>query len=751
MTTSPLSPGVYSAEEQTAPTQIPPNGETILSFIGLAEMGPVDVCTEVRGDFEAFKRLFGGYRSWNLATLGAIRQAFDNGAESVRFTRTCHHTDPSDPATATCAKGTVSLSTSSLVAGSGTVLSSIAAPYNLEPGDTLIVDRDALGQATATFNATAGTRTCANNGPYVLTNGMTLTVAVDGGAVQTVTFTTGQFVAIGAATPAEVAAAINGSLVGGRADVSGSAVRITSDKRGTSSGVNVTGGTANTPLGFVTGNSAGTGNVANIDAVSAAEVKTVVEAAVSGVTVTNVSGYQRITSSTSGGSSMVQVVAGSTADDEMGFDNAVHNGFAAGTHPTLRVDAKWAGAYASEIRPLVAAPSNGVSGFFDLSIQRNGVTVERFPNVTMAAGDVRYVETIVNDGETGSRLVAVENLAAPVASPNNVPANGLGAALSGGSDGLASLDDNDFVGGSSANGRVGLKTFNASKPDHIAAPERATPVVHVAMVTWCATDMEGKCNPVLDAPAGYSDAQIKTYFETTAGLKGLSEHGFFYWPRIKVANPSKAVFGQDDQVVVPPSGMVMGIKYRINALRAGGQFDQPAGSDPLYLPRNVLGLESTLGNEKAVRDQLSPLGINIIRNAGQAGPVFIDGTDPLSQSGSWPSFGQRAGISWVRKQLEIFLEVFTHRNITPELLRDQKTVMENFLRAITDGGMLASRVYSEAFFIDNGPALNKPSTKRAKMTRARIGIATAYPNKFTIFTVGGDTRALEAELAAEAS
>jgi hypothetical protein len=530
-------------------------------------------------------------------------------------------------------------------------------------------------------------------------------------------------------------------------------VRITSDKLGTSSGVNVSGGTANTPLNFTTGNSPGTGNVANIDAVSAAEVKTVVEAAVSGVTVTNVGGYQRITSNTSGGSSMVQVVSSSTADDEMGFDNAVHNGFAAGAHNTLRLDGKWAGAYAAEVRPLVAAASNGVAGFFNLALQRNGVTVESFVNVTMTSTDPRYVETIVNNEETGSRLVAAVNLNAPVASPNNIPATGLGAALSGGSDGLSSLDDNDFVGGSSANGRVGLKTWNVVKPDLVASPERATPVVQVAMVTWCATDMEGKCNAVLDTPAGYSDTQVKTYFESTSGLKGLSEHGFFNWPRIEVANPNKSIFGQADRVVVPPSGTVMGIKYRINTLRNGGQFDQPAGSAPDYLPRNVLGLETTLANEKSVRDKLCPLGINVIRKAGSSGqgPVFIDGTEPLLQTGNWPSFGQRAGISWLRKQIEDYLEVYGHRNITPELLRDQKTSMENFMRAITDGGALASRVYSEAFFIDNGPALNKPSTKRAKMTRARIGVATAYPNTFTVFTVGPDNRALEAELAAEAS
>lgn len=746
MTQPLLAPGVYSSEEQTAPVTIPANSETAIAIIGLAEMGPVDVATEVRGDVDDFIRIFGGYRTWCLASIATVRKAFEDGASVVYFTRTCHHSDVTDPATATCAKGTRTINTSTLLAGSGTVLGSIAAPYNLEPGDTIIVDRDALGQATATFNATAATRT-GSNGPFALTNGQTLLVAFDGGAAQTVTFTTSQFVSIGAATAAEVAAAINGVVTGGRASVSGSAVKLDSDRRGTGSGVNVSGGTANGALGFTTGNVAGTGNVSNIDAVTSAEVKTVVEAAVSGVTVTNESGQQRITSNTSGGSSMVQVVATSTADDELGLDNAVHTGYAAGAQGTLRVDAKWPGSYAAELRPLVAAPSNGVTGFFNLSIQRNGVTVESFANLTMDATSDRYVETIVNNAETGSRLVVVDDLAAPVAYPNNAPATGLAAALSGGSDGLGSLDDNDFVGGSSANGRVGLRTFDVIRPDLLSCPERATPVMHNAMVTYCAVNMDGKCNPVLDPPAGYSDEQIKTYFETTAALKGLSEHCFFYWPRIKVANPNKAIFGQDDLVTIPPSGMVMGLAARVAQAKAGGQFDQPAGSAAPYRPRNVLGLETKLVNEKPVRNKLSTLGINCIRNSGFNGPVFIDGSNNALQTGSWPSVGQRIGISWARKQIDTFLEAYVHRGITDILLRDQKTTVEEFLKAITDGGALASSKYSEAFFVDFGAGLNRASTKRAKTTRGRVGIATAYPNQFIVISVGPDNRALEAELA----
>jgi hypothetical protein len=98
----------------------------------------------------------------------------------------------------------------------------------------------------------------ANGEPYALVNGQTLTVEVDGGAVQTATFNTGDFAAIGAALAAEVAVVINTDITGVTATDAGGDVRIESDDAGGStSSVEVTGGTANAALGFSTTEVAG--------------------------------------------------------------------------------------------------------------------------------------------------------------------------------------------------------------------------------------------------------------------------------------------------------------------------------------------------------------------------------------------------------------------------------------------------------------------------------------------------------------
>lgn len=743
-----LAPGVYSHEEEPAPVTIPTQVQTVGAMVGLSEMGPMDGTPTTSVDFPDWQRQHGGYTSWNLASVASVKKFFEDGGQLLRFARTCHHSDPSDPNSKTSAKATKTIQTSALSAGSGSVLSTNAAPYNLEPGDTLVVGRDALGNATATFNAAVAER-ASGNAPFALSNNQNLTLSVNGGPVQTITFTTSMFVAIGAATAAEVAAAINGQLSGGYAAVDGSAVDIRTDRRGTAASLNITGGTANGALGYTTGAINGTGNVADIDAVTSAEIKTVVEAAVSGVTVTSESGYQRITSNTTGGSSSVQVQASSTADDELGFDNALHTGNAAGAVDTLRIDAKWDGSYGNELRVVIATATDGVAGHFNLTVQRNGVTIEAFANLSMLDTDPRFVETILNDVNTGSRYIAAVDLDAAASFPLDVPANGTHGPLSGGGDGLGSLDDNDFVGGSGVNGTVGLSCFDEVKPDLIGVPERATPVVHNAMVTWCVTVMDGKCFPIIEPPAGYSDSQIETYFTSTATLKGLSEHGSFYWPRIKVANPNKTVYGSSDQVTVPITGMVMGLCCRVDGLKVGGFFDQPAGAQANYLPRNVLGLENDAANKKSVRDRLAPLGINIIRHSGRRGPIMVDGSSVLLQTGNWPSVGQRRGISRVRKQIDLFMEVYVHRNITDDLIRDEKATIDAYLTALVGGGNLPSKVPSQVFVTDFGPGQNTAATKRAMQTRGRLLIATAYPNKFVVISIGPDNRAFEAELAAQ--
>ena len=91
----------------------------------------------------------------------------------------------------------------------------------------------------------AATVTNGKDAVYNLDDGDTLTVKVDGGSVQTATFNTGDFVDIDNATAAEVVTVLNTDITGQTASVSGSRIKMTSDTTGSSSTLEVTGGTGN--------------------------------------------------------------------------------------------------------------------------------------------------------------------------------------------------------------------------------------------------------------------------------------------------------------------------------------------------------------------------------------------------------------------------------------------------------------------------------------------------------------------------
>lgn len=155
------------------------------------------------------------------------------------------------------------------VASAAEKLSGGSAPFVLAAGDTLVIDVDNVGDATVTFDAAAGYVQDTTSYPVADQDGKTLKLKIDGGAEQTVTFSGAH------TTAAQIEASINAQIYGGSVSDVGGQVRITSDRKGTSSSLEITGGTHGLTWAAAT---AGTGDVAFIDAVTAAEVETMIEA-----------------------------------------------------------------------------------------------------------------------------------------------------------------------------------------------------------------------------------------------------------------------------------------------------------------------------------------------------------------------------------------------------------------------------------------------------------------------------------------
>jgi hypothetical protein len=744
-----LASKIVIVEEEPRVRNVAAVPTAVLGLVGVTERGPVGAATLVTS-FEEYLGVFGTYTA-NGDVAQAVDGYFTNGGSTAYVTRTVHYTDVTSPVTKTSAKAQVNLQTATAAPTGGTVLGSVVGPFPLVHGDTLEVDTDAIAPTTATISAVAAARESAAE-TFALANLDVLLVAINGGSVQSIQFLTSEFVSIAAATAEEVAAVINAKIVGAQATVTsgGTKVTITTDRKGTGASINISGGTANVALAFPTGNLAGTGNVSDVTVVTVAEIKTIVEAAVAGVTVSNDGGAVRITRNTTGAGATVQVTAASTADDELGLDNAVHAGSAGAPANTLQVDGKYDGTYAHVVKIRVDPATSGVAAEFNLVVLNNGLIVETFPNVTMDDAALNYVETVVNHVTAGSALIAVTDLdvAAPTTSAaDQRPAEVTSAFMSGGNDGLVGLTDTDFTGASSNDGKTGMRCLDIVQDlSLLAVPGRATSAVQNAMITYCEVTRDKQVFAVLDPPANQNTSQIITYFETTAGVLGLSEFGAAYWPRVKVLNPNKSVFGTAADITVPPSGHIAGVYARTDASRPGGVYVPPAGIENGIL-FGVIGFETDEVLEEAKRDLVFPKRINPL-TVLRGSPRHIDGARTLKGNGNFPTVGERRGAIFIEQSIKGGLQFARHQN-NNENLRSvvARTVQEFLLQQMRDGAFRTNDP-ATAFFQDFGDALNPVSVQFAGQLIGRIGIATNKPAEFIILRFSQDTRALEEELAA---
>ena len=732
-----LSPGIRIQEEAPQTRTIDGVPTAVLLGLGVTERGP-EAVTQINS-FEDYLQLFGGH-TLNSDLTPQVQAYFDEGGSQAYIKRVLHYTDITNPATKQGAKGTVTLQSAVGAPGAGSITGTVAGPWTLADGDTLDFSVNGGGTDTATFNADAALVTGSNTGTFTLTDGQTLVVEIDNGAAQTISFLTSEFSDISNATTAEVVAVINAKISGARATVSANAVRITSDTLGTSSDVTVTGGTATATLGLTGATDAGGGDVADITAVTAAEAKTLIEADVTGVTVSEATGgFLTVTSNTVGGSSAIQVEATSTADDEFGFDNAVHSGTTGAAADALVVNGKTIGAYTDDVLVRILAASSGVSTEFNLQVEADGVVVEGpYPNLSMVSTEARYALTIVN-GTNGSNLV---ELAAPGTPLGLRPANGLSGAMTGGDDGITGLASSDFIGSTITN--TGLRGFDTVADGRILIiPGQTAAAVQLAALTYC-EDTRGDCFYIADIPLAQTAAQAVMFVKTTNALLNVSEFGATFFPAVKILNPNTAVYGDDTTITVYNCGFIAGVMARQDASRPGGIYQAAAGQE-FGRFRTVQGLESEETLAERNRDLLYPARINPISLIG--GLPTIDGTRTLRGNSNFPSTSERRAVIFIEQSIKEGIRFAQFRNNDAVLRSEVRRAITGFLVSQMRLGAFRSRTPNEAFNVDVSDQLNPASVVFAGQLIAKIGLATQRPADFINLIFTQDTRALDAEIA----
>ncbi len=207
-------------------------------------------------------------------------------------------------------------------ATSGTTTGSNAETFNMEPADTLLIAPNGGGPQTSTWDAAAA-EASGSAGVFATMAAETMSVQFDAFDAQTVTFGT-------EGTLQLAINAINAQLTGGYAEATGGTtpVKLISDTKGTDSRVRTASVAAGitTKLGIQnTQDESGTGDVANIDAVTAQEVIDVINNDTTLLVASIESLKIKLTSDLTGSAASIQVTAGN-ARTILGFDTNVHVG-----------------------------------------------------------------------------------------------------------------------------------------------------------------------------------------------------------------------------------------------------------------------------------------------------------------------------------------------------------------------------------------------------------------------------------------
>ena len=727
-----LSSKVVVIEEEPRVRGVPTIPTSVAGAVGITQRGPIGqpvLCTSP----EDFEVRFGGFTADADLTLAAMG-FFENGGSQLWVVRTAHYGNPSDATSVTAQRGAAHLQATSSVDAPAEVIGVPVSQMFIPHGEALQLSVNGGAPAVAQVIANPAEVVSTATFPTGFVGGEVLNVRVLG-MDQSVTFEPGD------QTIGDVVARMNAELTLVRVDAVAGQIRIRTDLGGTNAHLEITGGDANTVLAFPTSTALGSGNVGLAAEVTALELASIVMAAVPGVVVDVVDGALRLRTVATGAGASLQVLAASSLDERLGLDNAVHTGSAGGVVNALRVEGKDPGSYANRLELEVRAPTSGDPGTFDLAVIEDGAYREVFVDLSMSRTSARFVETIVNATRGGSALVRVVDQAIPGSPALNLQTVG----LTGGNDGLVGLQDSDFIGSEVA--KTGIRALDAVQDlSLLLVPGRATAAVHNAMVTYCENVREGLVFAILDPPAGMGASGIIDYVVNTAGLSNLSEHAAIYWPRVKVLNPARSVFGSNDQIVVAPSGIIAGVYSRTDSARPGGVYDPPAGVDTGRL-FGVFGFETDEVLEERKRDLVYPKRINPL-TTGPGLPRYIDGSRTLKGDGNFPYVAERRGVSFIERSLKQGLQFARHKNNTEGLRAQVRRTITAFLLTQMNNGAFRSREPDKAFFVDVSDTLNTPTVIFAGKLVARIGLATNKPAEFIILRISQDTRALEAELAA---
>ncbi|MGE5551519.1 MAG: phage tail sheath family protein [Bacteroidota bacterium] len=340
---------------------------------------------------------------------------------------------------------------------------------------------------------------------------------------------------------------------------------------------------------------------------------------------------------------------------------------------------------------------------------------EAFDELSMDPASADYVETRINGI---SKYIIVEDLESATMAPNDRPAVAT-TSLAGGNDGLTNLADTDYIG--SAAGRTGFYALDViAEMLLIAVPGVTTSAVQNGLLDYCAGRAD--CFGILDSPLGDTPDEVVAYVQTTANFN--STYGAIYYPWVQIMDPLT-----QRPALVPPSGFVIGAHARTDG--AKGVWKTAAGIEDGRLA-GVIGLETDLVNDKAIRDVLYPARINPICSLRGLG-IRVYGGRTLDGGGKFPYINERRTFIFCEQSIKNGTQFAEFENNEDPLWKRLTRSINAFLLFVWKQGGLRGLKPAEAFAVKVDAELNTQEWIDLGIVRGQVGLATQRPAEFIWF------------------
>ena len=584
---------------------------------------------------------------------------------------------------------------------------------------------------TATFNAGGATLT-GGPGPFNLEDagaGRSLTLTVNGVARGPHQFDAADFAGgLGAATAAEVAAVLNREYPGIQSfvDPGDNRLRVRSDRRGTGAAL-AAGGSAAAELGLGA-NTSGTGNVADIDAVTPAEARAIIasvlEPAPLGFSVTVDEGRIFIEHPNTGTDQTIQAVAdAANTAASFGFDTDPHAGTggdpaqeataASATFGDLAVSAGYRGqadrgAWGNDLR--IQTVVNGAS--FDLTVYRGDdddrVTLETWPGLSMDAAASNFAEAIINDEIAGSKYIVVEATGTAVP-PATAPTP------------LEDGDDGEFPPGMDTNAyAAAFARFETINIQLLCCPESAEADVVSAGLSHAAN--LGDRMFVGHTPFSNDLGAALTYGKQFQANK---VYGALYFPWIQINDPIGS------RIWVPPTGHLLGVYARTE--RERGIWKAPAGNAALVQGALDVRYHITNRDHTALVKEGSVNAVRFI--AGQG--IVVDSSRTLSTNPLWIYVNVRLLFNFVKSSLMGGLRWTVQEPNTSDLWNKVKfNSVTPFLLGLWRRGAFGPGTPDQVFTVKVDAENNTPADIQQGRLNVEVFFYPSRPAETIVITVG---------------